>query len=1435
MKSRPTTTFISIRTEGAILPADLLQKIAEGTGLDGLTPRDYHLPEGEKLSEAINRSWLRLLSYWRVFSSHLEKLPPEDQTATSLTRDRWLLPLFSELGYGRLPAQRRAFDLDGEEFPVSHLWASTPIHLIGARLEIDRPARGIPGAARAAPHSMLQDFLNRSPDHLWAFLSNGRRLRVLRDNLSLVRQAYVEFDLAAMMEGELYPDFAILWLLCHQSRLEAARPEECWLEQWSRKAAEEGVRALDQLRSGVEEAIAALGRGFLREKARNAPLLERLRAGSLSQQDYYRQLLRLVYRLVFLFVAEDRDLLFPPDTAPAARKRYAEYFSARRLREIARRVRGSAHPDLWEALKLMMAGFGSDRGLEELGLPALGGFLWSEAACPDLIAAVLPNRDLLSAVRSLSVITVSGRRRVVSYKNLRSEELGSIYEALLELRPVLNPQAASFELEVLAGHERKLTGSYYTPEELVQNLLETALEPVIDDRLKQARAQAVREKSRPDGTPRYPEIAERELLSLKICDPACGSGHFLVAAAHRLARHLARVRSSSAEPPPDIVQRALRDVIGRCVYGVDINPMSVELCKFALWMEALDPGRPLSFLDHHIRCGNSLLGAAPALIAAGLPDEAYAPVEGDDRQACADLKRTNRAQRDAFRHLFVAEDNTIRERMCRAAAALDEMDDSKPETIREKEAAFRNSETGYDYLRARTLADLWCAAFVLPKRSPKIPVAPASAASPAAVAEPVPAPRQLGLFGGVGETPKAKPQRGRSRSLQRPPGEEPIGITTQHLRDLVEGKNLPAGLLEEVRSLARDYSFFHWHLAFPEVFAPRRPAPEIQEEETANRTGGFDCLLGNPPWEHTELKEKEYFASRDPEIAEAKGARRKKLIQKLQVTDRELYREYTREKRRHDCVSHLIRSSGRYPLTAQGRINLYAIFAGLNRSLINSAGSVGCILPSGIATDNNTKDFFADLVISNNLRSLYDFENRQKIFAGIDSRIKFCLLTLARTGQPPDFVFFAQRVADLADQDRHFQVTPEEFALLNPNTLTCPIFRGKKDAELTKHIYRRVPVLIDEKKGEEGNPWKISFKQGLFNMTSDSHLFKTRQELEEVGYQLQGNVFTWPGPTPPPENNKKYLPLYEAKMIHHFDHRWATYEGLETRDLTLEEKQNPRRLALSRYWVADSEVQSALASTAWPHPWLLGWRDITNTTNERTVLFCVMPPNGVGHTIPLNLPDCLPQETVFLLSNLSAFVLDFTARQKVGGTHLTYSYLNQLPVLQPNVCKAAAQWDNQLPDVKTWLLPRVLELTYTACDLEPFAKDCGYTGPPFKWDEERRFQLRCELDAAFFHLYLPSTPEGGWKPARREEAAPYDETDQQLEELKRHFPTPRAAVEYIMDTFPIVKRKDEANHNGTYRTKTQILKIYDQLQSALQTRTPYKSNLTPPPAAPTQT
>ena len=631
MQTKRRDPFTTVRTEGAILPADLLQRIVErDRGLDGLTPASYHLAEGEKLNEAINRSWNRLVGVWSGFQAALARLT-EGDPATTPTREKWLLPLFGELGYGRLLAAR-PIEVDGRAFALSHAWQHTPIHLVGSRVDLDRRQPGTAGASLTSPHSLVQEFLNSSDAHLWGFLSNGRLLRVLRDNASLTRQAFVEFDLEAMMAGEVYADFVLLWLLCHQSRVEAERPAECWLERWSKAAQEQGTRALDQLRGGVEEAIAAMGRGFLSHPA-NADLKDKLRSGRLTKEDYYRQLLRLVYRLLFLFVAEDRGLLLDPGADPSARARYETYYATTRLRRLAERRRGTQHADLYHGLWLVMEMLGRDRGCPELGLPALGSLLWSREAVADLAGSQIANHDLLDAIRALA-FTIEGRvRRAVDYKNLGPEELGSIYESLLELHPELNADAGTFALTTAAGHERKTTGSYYTPPSLVAQLLDTALDPVLDEAAQ-----------KPD-----PEAA---ILGLKVCDPAAGSGPFLIAAAHRIAKRLASVRTGDEEPSPEALRRALRDVIGRCVYGVDVNPMSVELCKVSLWMEALEPGRPLSFLDHHIQCGNSLLGATPSLLARGIPDEAYKPIEGDDNAVCRDLRRQNRDERRGQATMF---------------------------------------------------------------------------------------------------------------------------------------------------------------------------------------------------------------------------------------------------------------------------------------------------------------------------------------------------------------------------------------------------------------------------------------------------------------------------------------------------------------------------------------------------------------------------------------------------------------------------------------------------------------------------------------------------------------------------------------------------------------------------------------------------------------
>jgi hypothetical protein len=600
----------------------------------------------------------------------------------------------------------------------------------------------------------------------------------------------------------------------------------------------------------------------------------------------------------------------------------------------------------------------------------------------------------------------------------------------------------------------------------------------------------------------------------------------------------------------------------------------------------------------------------------------------------------------------------------------------------------------------------------------------------------------------------------------------------------------------EILRLREQYRFFHWHLEFPEVFSVPEGDEAGRVDEATGWTGGFDCVLGNPPWDSVELKEQEFFAQRAPEIAAISNASaRKKQIAKLQDAPDtlELYAEYAAAKRAVYAESHFLRRSQRVPLTGQGNLNLYAVFAETDRILTGEWGRVGVIVPTGIATDARTQYFFKDLVLKGSIAALYDFENRAGLFPAVDSRMKFSILSLTgRALREPAarFAFFLHDTAELDEADKAFNLTPEEITLLNPNTGTCPVFRSRRDAEITLGIYRRVPVLIKE--GDpSGNPWGVSFLR-MFDMSHDSHLFHTREDLEAEGWHLEGNIFA--------TEEARMLPLYEAKMVDFYNHRAADVVKSET----AAQRQNQpeylnegawrdrRRSVIPNNWVAEREVRDKLESRGWHQKWHLGWRDVTSSTNERTVIVSIIPDSAAANSLPVSIVNArLTSRVAELLACLSSYVLDYAARLKVGGVHLNFFICNQFPVLAPE----------DLAQQTEFIRQRVVELAYAASDLEPFARDLGDTGAPFIWNEDRRTVMRAELDALFFHLYGIN----------------------------------RDDVDYILDTFPIVKRKDEAKY-GTYRTKDLILAEYDRMAAAgVSLTTPlvdgenYTSTLTPPP------
>jgi hypothetical protein len=1307
-------TFSCVRIEGALIPGDILEQVAKGE-VTGQKPQDFGLDKNRRLTDEISSAWQDALTYWKALERSLNRLGAEDP-ATTQTREQWVVPLLQSLGYDKVAFMSKAAEVSGQLFAISHRAGASednpPLHIVGLRADLNaRPPSGRP---RLSPQALVQEYLNRT-EHLWGIVTNGRLLRLLRDSSRMSRPSYVEFDLEQMMTGEKFADFCLLYRLLHRTRLPntAADAPSCLLESYHQQGIEQGGRVREKLRDGVEAVLKLVGQGLLDHPA-NAELRDKLSSGRLKPEDYYCQLLRLVYRLLFLMVTEERDLIAVTGSSDA----YRRYYSISRLREVCARPYAVTwrHDDLWQGLLTTFALFANENTGIKLGLSPLNGSLFGPRAMPLIEESRLANRVTLEALRHLSLFQDQKVTRRINYAALDVEELGSVYESLLDYHPIVRDVDGRLQFELAFGTERKTTGSYYTRPELVAELIKSALEPVIEAKLASCHSERSEES-------RLREEKIRALLSIKVCDPACGSGHFLLAAARRIGRELAKLRSAEDEPTPEQFRLAVREVIQHCIYGVDLNPLAVDLCKLALWIEGHSTGKPLSFLDHRIKCGNSLVGVFSLdVLKQGIPDDAYKPVTGDDKKVAAALRKRNKQECQAGRMMSLdfgqpvdpAADLPL---FASAARALDSISDDTPADVKHKAEEYDKLRTETAHWHDEMACDLWTAAFLLP-------LTPAGAAL---------VPTNNALWAYI-EKPKAAPQR----------------------------------LVAAADDAARQVTAFHWPLEFPEVF----------------EQGGFDCFLGNPPWERIKLQELEFFASRDIAIAAAPNkAARQRLIEALRAGNPALASAFELAKHEHEAQSKFVRASGRFPLTAVGDVNTYALFAELARTILSPSGRAGIIVPSGIATDKSTSVFFGELQERKSLARLIDFENRKAIFPAIDSRIKFCLLTLSAEPCPTgDFSFFLLDAADLDDHRRRFRLTLEDFALLNPNTMTCPTFRTRVDAELTKEIYRRVPVLVRE--NPEENPWGISFSR-MFDMTNDSGLFRTKETLQAQGCTLDGNIFVG--------TSGRFLPLYDDWLIHQYNHRYQSDGGY---DPTQVELSDPNWLPMPHNWVNANEVEARFDGTK--PDFLMGFRNRVRTTDSRTMIFALLPYAAVGNPVPTISSSANAALRAVLVGCFNSLALDYVARQKVGGLNLNFFYIKQLAVLPPD-CYAQADLE--------YVVPRVTELVYTAHDMRPFAKAVGYDGPPFRWDEERRALLRAELDAYYAKLY------GLTRKQLRYILDPHSLTDHELETILDPAEDPPDAPrtkDFPGGTFRVLKEK-EIKKYGEYRTQRLVLEAWDRM------------------------
>ena len=1195
-------------------------------------------------------------------------------------------------------------------------------------------------AQRGTPHGQILRYLATAEIESegrirWGILTNGSIWRLYDYRARPRASGYFEADLAELLQPGNEDGLRVFHLLF---RRESFTLRDGATSTFLEEALAEGRRYEEQVAQDLSGVV--FERVF--PNLVNA-LVQKSEESLVASRD---AALIFLYRLLFVLYAEDRGLL------PVNDERYDDYGLRKPVRDdIASRM---AADDTYSAIatnyydhlttlfKLI------DKGDESIGLPPYNGGLFSAEAAPLLETVRLADEEIAAIIYDLSHAEDSqGVRRFVNYRDMSVQQLGSIYERLLECEPVRDDNG---EISIRPNpYARKDSGSFYTSQELVDLIVERTLKPLAEERLQAFEDKAAELKSdRRSKQERREELEQLDpaeaVLDLKVLDPAMGSGHFLVTAVDFLSDYIAELIELVPSVPEwlddkyasplvgrvasirdDIRKRAdesnwvldeaqltdqaiiRRMVLKRCIYGVDKNRLTVELAKVSLWLHSFTVGAPLSFLDHHLRCGDSLVGLRV-------------------RDATDELHRLG----GMFASSAIAGAETATDGMQR----IEEMSDADVAEVQESAALFDGVEETTADLRG--LLDFLCG--------------------------------WRWLTAGMKRDERAEFEEPLVRTL----GYHAANAYELLAQGPAENISDFSELWHKATSIANREDFLHWEVAFPGVW---------HRWQDSRPQGGFDAIIGNPPWDRIKLQEVEWFATRDRELARAPtAAARRKGIQQLRDQGASLAAEFDAAKAQAESLSQVVRSGGDYPLLSSGDINLYSLFVERSMNLIKPDGFVGLLTPSGIYADKTAARFFQSVSTSGRIGGLFDFENRRlgtdlpPFFPDVDSRFKFCALILGgeeRQFDQAECAFFLHDTKTIHDEDRCFPLSPEDFAHVNPNTGTAPVFRSRRDAEITRRIYEQHPVLVDRSGSKERKVWPVRYRQGLFHSKKDSDHFRTVAQLEAEGcYPVEGNRWK--------KGEDIYLPMYEGKMVQAFDHRAAGITNQTGNlfrpgqpDRTLDdEHRDPNFSPRPLHWIN----QRVNAHTQSLH-YFLAFKEITASTNVRTMIATVVPQVGCIDTLPVLLPlktEFNASDVACILANLNSFCLDYIARQKVQATHIKLYMLEQLPVI------ALADYDRSFgaTTARDLVCDHVLRLTYTAHDMAPFARDLGYDGEPFIWDEEERRHLRARLDALYFHLYGLS----------------------------------RDDAEYVLDTFPIVRREDEAAC-GTYRTRDMTLAYMNAL------------------------
>lgn len=1195
---------------------------------------------------------------------------------------------------------------------------------------------------------------------MWGILTNGQHWRLYWQGARSRSEEFIEFDLGCLLGvhgigadllappvGDVEHALKVFHLLF---RAEAFLPQAGDAQHRTFHRI-----ALDESRHWEARVSNALGQRVFDE------IFPRLTLSLVAADpqavvhtlDYREQVKRaaltLLYRLLFVLYAEDRDLL------PVRDPRYDDY-SLRRIRQdIADRsdrqdTFAAGIRRYWQHLNDLFRAIAN--GEPSIGLPAYNGGLFDDAREPLLQRIALGDAAIAPILDALSrELGSDGRLHWINYRDLSVQQLGSIYERLLE-------QALAVDADGLlrvqpSSFARRVTGSYYTHDDLVKLLIQESLTPLISERKARfsARFETLQAEAGAIQIRRHALEADdpsAALLGLKICDPAMGSGHFLVSLVDYLADQVLEASAEAAalvnaaepdwhyESPVVARIRGIRErilanaraggwtvedsqlddrhvvrrmILKRVIHGADKNPMAVELAKLSLWLHTFTVGAPLSFLDHHLRCGDALFGESLGEVISQLRHHGGLFAEHD-------LARIGLA--------------------VTALNDIGELTDVDVAEVHLSQHLLEEAQRGLQPLRR--LLDFWHALrWLAPLDAPRRERGPRHEA----VADLL-----SGRFG--------------NNLLV-------LVNDRAHGTDISDADKVDAinALLHECRELAREEGFLHWELAFPTAW---------RGLETGSPQGGFDVVIGNPPWDRMKLQQVEWFAERRPEIArQSRASDRTRMIRALETEGDPLWLDYKRASDRADVMAKVARSSGYFPLLSGGDTNLYSLFVERGGSIVRRDGVVALLVPSGIAADLGAAKFFRSISTTGRLGTLLDFENRGSFFPDVHASFKFCALVFGGTARAFNVTrcaFFLHNVDDLAKEDRVIALSSDDFSAVNPNTGTAPIFRTARDAVLTARIYRENRVLIDRRPERLDPPlpaealWRVRYFT-MFHMTNDSSAFRTESWLEDNGgYRVAANRWR--------TAEGEYLQLYEGKMVQSYDHRAASivvnlenlHRPAQPEPATASQHQDVTWVPRPQYWVTARDV-GARADIRWA----LIFKDVTAPTNARTMIAAVAPLAGFGNTVPMIVPldDSVGAGAIALIAaNLNSFALDYLARQKVQGQHLNWYIVEQLPMIPPErFTERLGQ--GTLGDL---VCREVLHLTYTAHDLADFARDLGYNGPPFVWDEEDRRHRMARLDALFFRLYGLD----------RDDAA------------------------YVMDTFPIVRDADLRDF-GRYRTKELVL------------------------------